>query len=47
MAIFLELLGFTLWTRVSHDHGLLLTSLVLVGDSDQQYQGIVGRALPV
>src|SRR5262249_3575942 len=46
MAIVLELLKFALWTRVSHDHGFLLTSLVSVGDSDQRCHGIVDRALP-
>jgi hypothetical protein len=33
MAIFLELLGSTLWTRISHDHSALLASLVSVGVS--------------
>jgi hypothetical protein len=31
MTVFLALMGCTLWTRVSDDHGFLLTSLVQVG----------------
>ena len=47
MAIFLKLLGCTLGTHVSHVHDLLLPSLVSAGNSDQQYHGSEGRALPV
>ena len=37
MTIFLALLGGTLRTRISYVHGFLLTSLISVYDSDQQY----------
>jgi hypothetical protein len=47
MSIFLQLLGCTLGTRISHVHSLLLTSLASAGGSEQQYQGIAGRAPPV
>src|SRR5262245_19941204 len=40
MAIFLESLRATRWTRLSLDYNCLRTSLVSVGDSDHQYQGL-------
>lgn len=46
VTIFLVLLRCTLWTRVSDDQISPLASLVWGGDSDQPYQGMVGRALP-
>jgi hypothetical protein len=45
MAIFLKLLRSTFWARVSHAHGLLLTSAVSVTVSGQQQHGIVSTAL--
>jgi hypothetical protein len=47
MAVFLELLGSTRGTCLSHDHSALLASFVLVGVSGQPYHGIVSPALPV
>jgi len=47
MTIFLEALGSTLWTCLSHDHNALLASLISVDVSGQEYHGIRSTALPV
>ena len=43
----LELVGATLWTRISDDHSSRLASLISIGVFDQPYHGISNRALPV
>ena len=47
MAIFLEVLGSTRWTRVSHDHSALAASHISVDGSGQPYHTITSRALPL
>jgi hypothetical protein len=47
MPIFLELLGSTCWTCLSHEDHCVQASLIFVGDFGQRYQGIKSKALLV